>query len=94
MGRLINMIYAKIQTNRASLKKYLIYFKYNKEQGEVLMAPRPQVGEDQRYYVAYLIVMKNSANYLSAKRFKGYRELNKKIYSKIVGKMEYFWSVE
>jgi len=86
------MIFAKIQTNRVSLKRYLTSFQYNRVVGEVLIAPRPEQGKEQRYYFAYLIVKRNSVNYLNANKFKGYKELNKETYSKAVGQVEHPWS--
>lgn len=88
------IIFAKVQTNRVTLKKYMHSFQEDHITGERLIAPRPLPGEMQGGYILYLKLKKDSNNYISAKRFKKYFELSKQKYNEEVSLVKYSWDIK
>ena len=87
------IIYSSVQTNRATLLKEIAQFKINRVTDERLVAPRPLPGKFQKVYIAYIKVVDGGVNHQSAKRFKGYKELDEKTYKEIVSDIEFSWTV-
>ncbi len=86
--------YAKVQTNRVSLKRFMSIFQENISKGEICVAPRPKPGVMQYSYCAYLQAKQDSYNYSVAKKFKGYTELTKKKHTALVSKTKYSWVIQ
>mgnify|MGYP006865035357 CR=1 FL=1 len=86
-------IYSLVQTNRESLVKFIDKFRSNKLSNEYLVAPRTLPGVNQYFYVAYIKVIDGKANHQYAKKFQGYKELDKEFFKKKVSSIKHSWSV-
>lgn len=85
--------YARIQTNRATLAKFLKEFEAYLAPGEELSAPRPLPKSFQKFYVAYIQVADHGENHQRAKRFKNYTEISREDYLESIEGINYSWSV-
>lgn len=87
----MNTIYARVKTNRHTLKKYIDEFKRVKIDGESLIAPRSQVGQFQNSYYALVVLLEGSSNHLKSKKFSGYVELEKDDFENLVNGVKFSW---
>lgn len=86
-------IYCVVQTNRATLQKYIAEFKRNITDNEELIAPRPLLRQNHNYYHAYIKAIRNGANHIRAKSFKNYKEIDESEYKKTIQEIEHSWRV-
>lgn len=84
-------IYGKIQTNRATIKKYLEKFKTIKRVNESMTAPRPlpQRLQTKYYAVIKFVPASSSYNYFNAR--KGFEFLEQSDYEKELDSIKYCW---
>jgi len=87
-----NQIFAIIQTNRASLKKYISTFKKRKEPNESLIAPRPLPSYTQLIYYALIAVNKESVMHTISIKFRGFKTIDREEYEKEITKIRYSWN--
>jgi len=86
-----NIIYGKIQTNRASLKKYMDVFTKHKTGEETCISPRPKPGKAQIFYIAILKFPEETVNRRYFTKMKNFTELSKEAYEAEIGAVEYSW---
>lgn len=87
------MIFFKIKTNRASIKKLLLEFKSNLEVDEFLISPRPLPGKSSTSYSALVCVKPDGKNFISIKKFKNCQEITMQNYDDEKALITFFWSV-
>ena len=79
-----------IQTNRATIKKYLTIFQRNKQGSESLMAPRPEFGKHMPHYVVLCEFSKESRNRSYFRSLKNYKTLTEEEYLYERARFEHF----
>ena len=87
----MSFIYAKVQTNRQTLEKYILKFRHNKIEGESLVAPRPLPGRFQRFYFALVILVEGSNNHATSGAFTNYSILSKDEFDNLRSEVKYSW---
>jgi hypothetical protein len=87
----MSFIYAKVQTNRQTLEKYILKFRYNKIEGESLIAPRPLPGRFQRFYFALVVLVEGSNNHATSSAFANYLILSKDEFENLRNDVKYSW---
>jgi hypothetical protein len=88
----MSFIYAKVQTNRQTLEKYILKFRHNKIDGESLIAPRPLPGRFQRFYFALVILAKGSNNHAISSIFAKYSVLSKEDFDALSNEVKFSWN--
>ncbi len=85
------MIYGKIQTNRASLKKYLAIFTKHKTGEERCISPRSLPGQIQAFYVALFSFPEDSVNLRYFSKMKSFQEMSTESYEAECSGTKHFW---
>jgi hypothetical protein len=83
--------FGKVQTNRASLKKYMELFKRNKQGDESFISPRPKPGTYQEHYFALLRFSEETKNNIYFKSLKGFKTLSEEDYKKELELIKFYW---
>ncbi len=85
--------YARVQTNRSTLKKYIEVFKRLKDPDEELVAPRPLPGTMQMSYFALLRLKSGSENCKFFEQSEKCAFIKKPEYERLKNGLTYTWTV-
>lgn len=85
------VIFGKLSTNRATLKKMMEQFRRQKQEGESFISPRPVPGVLQGGYVALLRLSEDSRNSQQFKSHKNFKPLAEEEYQRELASIKYSW---
>jgi hypothetical protein len=83
--------FGRVQTNRATLKKYLDLFRKNKQGGESFISPRPQPGKYQEYYYALIKFPEETRNARYFTALKNFKPLSEVEYNDELSRVQFYW---
>lgn len=87
------MIFAKVQTNRSSLQKYMADFRSMHEPNEGLISPRPTAGSSQQFYYALVMLNDGSKMHQISKKFPKYKILNSAEFEAFKDEIVHSWKI-